>query len=326
MKFRELGSTGYTVSAIAFGTWGIGGPGVNPFAYGQLDVEESKTALRKAFSLGISLYDTSCSYGDGRAELLLGEVFEKNRDKVIIATKAGYKKSYSANGNNQSFYWKDIERSIQDSLTKLRTNYIDIFQLHDCPLELIRDNHLLFEMLSRFKKEGIIRLIGFAGKSSSQTLLSFNIFEFDTVQIGLSLVDMRPIDEGLVHFCKKRGIGLIARSPLAFGFLTDSNKDRFGEYDHRSRFSLAQRERWISARKKFESVFSNIPYINGAQKALLFALSIDGVSSVNTGINASWQAKENSIAVEFSPLSDDKIREARQIYSQEYKDKPVERL
>lgn len=227
MKYRNLGKTGYSVSELGFGTWGIGGQFPNLYAYGSKNDSESKEALLRASSLGINFFDTSSSYGCGHAETLLGEVFRELRDKVFIATKGGYLEPggslepFSPSGNNQSFYYKDIEDSIHRSLARLQSSYIDLFQLHDCSIEDMVGNIALFRMLAHYKKQGVLRAIGFAGKSSKDTLKALDIFDFDCVQIGFSLVDMRPLDDGLFSICQEKNIGVIARSSLAFGFISD---------------------------------------------------------------------------------------------------------
>jgi aryl-alcohol dehydrogenase-like predicted oxidoreductase len=89
MKYRALGSTGLTVSAIGFGGWGIGGVSAGATSYGETDDAVSRRALACAFERGITFFDTSPAYGDGRSERLIGEVFTGRRDKIVIATKAG---------------------------------------------------------------------------------------------------------------------------------------------------------------------------------------------------------------------------------------------
>ena len=89
MKYRRLGRTGLTVSEIGFGAWGIGGSSKQAAAYGPTDDEESTRALRRAFDLGVTFYDTADLYGDGQSERLIGAAFKDLRPRVVIASKVG---------------------------------------------------------------------------------------------------------------------------------------------------------------------------------------------------------------------------------------------
>ncbi|MCX7885937.1 MAG: aldo/keto reductase, partial [Verrucomicrobiae bacterium] len=116
MNMRPLGHTGLIVSEIGFGTWGIGGD-----AYGPTDDEESRRALERAFERGICYYDTADLYGDGHSETLLGEVFERRRDRVVIATKAGF----VDRSGRQDFSPSHLRRALAGSLQRLRSDYVD---------------------------------------------------------------------------------------------------------------------------------------------------------------------------------------------------------
>ena len=133
MKYRNFGSTGLKVSEIGFGGWGIGGNNNNAKAYGPTNNQESILALKTAFDKGINFFDTSPLYGFGQSEILIGQTFKSNRDKVIIVTKVGYTDYLG----NQNFSTKYIKKSLEDSLKRLETDYVDIFQLHDLPIEFI---------------------------------------------------------------------------------------------------------------------------------------------------------------------------------------------
>ena len=90
MKYRLLGHTGIHISEIGFGAWGIGGLTPGHTSYGETDDDISRRALGRAFEVGINFFDTSNIYGNGRSETLIGQVFRSRRDRVVIATKAGF--------------------------------------------------------------------------------------------------------------------------------------------------------------------------------------------------------------------------------------------
>src|SRR5215203_5260822 len=126
MKYRALGRTGLTVSEIGFGAWGIGGRTVGQTSYGDTDDATSLAALGRALDRGITFFDTSSAYGNGHSEALIGRAFASSRQRVVIATKAGYE----AWDRPPDFSAAAIVASAESSLARLRTDYIDLFQLH----------------------------------------------------------------------------------------------------------------------------------------------------------------------------------------------------
>ncbi len=319
MIYHQLGNTDLTVSEICFGGWGIGGY-VNGFlSYGHKDDRISTNTLKTAYELGVNIFDTSCSYGCGHSEKLIGETFENDRDSVLYATKAGYLPKYNPAGPNQSFNRDDIVKSLCDSMKRLKTDYIDIFQLHDCRITEIERNQELFDMLIQLKKRGAIRAIGFAGKIPEETVKALDIFPFDVIQCGFSLVDGRILDSGLLEKCRDRNIGVIARTPLAFGFITDKRRDNLQPDDHRIRFSEEQRKEWAAAKDRYKDAYSEHNY-SWAQKAILYPLSTQGVHTVNVGMNESIQALENIRASKLKRLSANHLIEIERVYHQYYRD------
>src|SRR4051812_33528664 len=123
MEYRELGRTGWKISAISFGAWAIGG------SWGAVDDKESLAALHRALDLGVNFFDTADVYGDGRSEQLLGRLRKERRETFYIATKAGRRLSpHVAGGYNRQNLTAFVERS----LTNLNLETIDLLQLH-CP-------------------------------------------------------------------------------------------------------------------------------------------------------------------------------------------------
>jgi len=322
MNYNLLKGTNIFVSSIGFGTWGIGGPTLASQAYGYKDRETSIKALLKAKEKGINFYDTASSYGE--AEVLLGEVFQNNRKEIVISTKGGYRENFVAGGTNQDFGSVHIESSILRSLARLKTDYIDIYHLHDCPLSEIKNNPKLFDMLTNYRKSEIIKAIGFSGKSSLDTIEALDIFPFDVIQIGLSLVDMRPIIDGLIQKCIQRNISIIARSCLAFGFLTNEAKAG-GFIDHRSKFSERQRKLWIACKELCTHIYHSDNGLKWSNKAINFALSCEGVSVVNIGMNNSRQVEENIQSLDSTRLSSIQIGNLLEVYKFNYHNKVIER-
>ncbi len=133
MKFRTLGKTGISVSEIGFGGWAIGGSveaaGV-PVGWGQTSDDESLATIRRARELGVNFFDTADNYGHGRSESLLGLVLSRKRSDVVIATKVGNVRG--AHGEHRKDFSKQhIFYAIDGSLKRLRTDYVDLYQVHN---------------------------------------------------------------------------------------------------------------------------------------------------------------------------------------------------
>ena len=156
MKYRKLGQTGIEISEIGFGAWGIGGNAGGAAGYGATDDRESKAALRRSFELGVTFYDTSDLYGFGHSESLIGEVFKGAREKVVMATKVGFHSPHEP----QDFSSAHLRRSLEASLKRLQTDYLDLYQLHNPPVELLEREEEILKTLEAMKREGKIRAFG----------------------------------------------------------------------------------------------------------------------------------------------------------------------
>lgn len=131
------------MSEIGFGAWGIGGAADALPTYGPSNDHESKQAIRRAFDLGVKLYNTAELYGYGHSERLIGAVFRGVRAEAIIATKAGLLDSSGA----QDFTAQHLQESLKGSLRPLRTDYVDLFQLHSPPTDLLREQPGILSLL-----------------------------------------------------------------------------------------------------------------------------------------------------------------------------------
>ncbi|HET8798149.1 MAG TPA: aldo/keto reductase, partial [Thermoanaerobaculia bacterium] len=161
MHYRKLGNTDITVSEIGFGAWAIGGAtdmAGTPLGWGRTSDDESLAAIRRARELGVTFFDTADSYGFGRSESLLGIVLSRRRQDVVIATKVGNVRD--AEGKlRKDFTPRHISHAVDGSLKRLRTDYIDLYQLHNPSLEdLFRDE--IHEAMDRLQDVGKIRYWG----------------------------------------------------------------------------------------------------------------------------------------------------------------------
>jgi len=301
MKYRTLGRTGIRVSELGFGTWGIGGIAKGAIAYGATNDNESKAALQRAFELGVNFYDTSDLYGFGHGESLLGETFASSRQDILIASKAGF---LDFNGG-QDFSPRHIREAIENSLNRLRTDYIDLYQLHTPSTEILKNDPGIVTTLESLKQEGKIRATGISVQSPDDGIITAEQFFFDVIQVNLNLVDQRALENGLLDICQAKGIGVIIKTPLCYGFLTGvyTADSLFEPQDQRRKWSRKQIERWANSYKLFIEKTASSEKTTRAQFALRFCLSCPGVSSVIPGMLTVEHVEENIKSSQFGDLS-----------------------
>lgn len=318
MNRRTLGRTGLSVGEIGFGAWGIGG---NAFgnSYGPTDDGESQRAIRRAFELGCNFFDTADVYGHGHSEELLGAALHDVRDQVILATKVG--------GN---FYNRDIhplmrERiaqaagksldeieagaplpvthdttftpaylrfAVERSLARLRTDRIDLLQLHNPPINLI-STMATYEPLETMKREGLIRFYGVSVHPPEEGVAAVQATMPDTVQIVYNLA-RREAEDTFLATAQAANVGVIAREPLANGFLAggyhaDSTWERGDIRSRMPRPYVAQ----LSALGQRVRELAGKSGMTAAQLALKFVLDRSDVACAIVGMKTVRQVEEN---------------------------------
>ena len=152
MKQRPFGRTGVEVSEIGFGAWAIGGHGPGVVGYGPADDATSLAALHRAVELGVAFIDTASIYGRGHSEELIARA--GIRDKVFLATKAGF--DWSSGKNQKNWRREFLLQSVDDSLRRLKTDRVDLLQLHNPPVE----DMAAVDVLHEVKKAGKARFVG----------------------------------------------------------------------------------------------------------------------------------------------------------------------
>lgn len=299
MNYRSLGKTGLVVSEIGFGAWGIGGRTVGQTSYGDTDDRTSLAALERALDRGITFFDTASAYGNGHSEELIGRAFAARRDRVVIATKAGY----DAWDQPPDFSPAAIVASVDRSLGRLRTDYIDLLQLHNASLEVLRLAEV-GEAIGRLVKGGKIRAWGASAKDPSEALEALRICDVPVVQANFNMMDVRAITIGLLDEVARRHAGFIGRTPLCFGFLsgTIGRATVFPPGDHRAGWPRVQLDHWIDGAADLLGAVSASAGLAGVQSALRFCLAFPAVSSVIPGILTPVEADENAAASLQGPL------------------------
>ena len=298
MEYRRLGAAGPNVSVIGMGTWAIGGLTPGATSYGPMDDDTSRDAIVASLEAGVTFFDTANVYGDGHSEELLGETLRPFRHTVVIATKCGMQSL----AGGKDFSPRAVMQSVHSSLHRLRTDYVDLLQLHDPPIALAADDALR-RVLTDMVAAGTVRALGVSIKSPADGL-AFLDGCWQSVQCNLNLMDVRAIECGLVSKAAAAGVGIIARTPLAFGFLSERFGDEpptFHHSDHRSRWAPRQIEAWLSARRVFEPVAAasgrSLP-----QLALAFCKDMPGVTATIPGSTTRQESLENAFVGSLPPL------------------------
>ena len=313
MDYRPLGSTGIRVSALGFGAWGIGGATPGATSYGETDDRESLRALNAAFDRGITVYDTSSVYGDGHSEALIGQCFDGRRREIVIATKAGITSSY----RGYDFSPPALRASLEGSLRRLRTDYVDLLQLHNAGPDVVANCPDIIGLLTRLVDEGKVRAWGISTPSPEDAVALLDVAGVGCFQVNCNVLDWRAIDAGLPGRAASLGIGLIARTPLAFGLLSGAiAKDTvFPATDHRSKWSRERVATWVEAAQSVVEAVEVPDTIEGrVALALRFCLSVAAVATVIPGMLTRNEVIANVAACEEGPLEADAVRIIEGVY------------
>ena len=313
MEYRQLGKSDLKVSVVGYGAWGIGG---KPF-WSTEGEESSIRSIEKAIDLGINFYDTAPVYGFGYSEELLGRALQLRRKDVIIATKCGLVwekeelKAISKKANRES-----ISEEIDLSLKRLRTDYIDLYQVH-WPDEST-DIEETMNTLLQIQKEGKIRYIGVSNYSVDQMEESLKYGQIVSLQPMYSMLE-RDEEKDRLPFCIENKIGVICYSPLASGVLT-------GKYDENTRFKDWRGQNiignftgdvYVSHIKKVKEL-KKIAQRNGktlAQMAINWILHQEGVSTAIVGVKTPSHVEQNIDAVGWKIVNSD-LKEISDILDQ----------
>ena len=315
MIYRKLGRTGWDVSVISFGAWAIGG------TWGDVDDKQSMETLHRAVDLGVNFFDTADVYGDGRSERLIAALRRERKEPFFIATKAGRRLSpHNAEGYNRQNLTSFIERSLKN----LKTDTLDMLQLH-CPPTEVYYRPEVFGILDDLVRAGKIRFYGVSVEKVEEALKAIEYPGVQSVQIIFNMFRQRPA-ELFFEQAKKREVGILARVPLASGLLTgkfkrDStfvsddhrNFNRHGEeFDRGETFSGVDFASGLNAVDELKSI--SPAGISLAQFALRWILMFDAVTCAIPGAKRKDQEEQNVAAADLPSLSEKTMAEVRSIY------------
>jgi aryl-alcohol dehydrogenase-like predicted oxidoreductase len=320
MKYRPLGRTGWNVSEISFGAWAIG------HAWGQVDDKESMAALHKAIDLGVNFIDTADVYGMGKSERLIGRLLKERRETIYVATKMGRRLSpHTSEGYNAA----NFAGFVEDSLRNLQVDCLDLIQLH-CPPTESYGIPETFDALDGLVQQGKIRCYGVSVETIEEALKAVEYANVQSVQIIFNVFRPRPAE---VFFprAKARGVGILARVPLASGLLTGkmSINSEFSKNDHRNfnrygksfdvgeTFSGVDFEAGLRAVEELKAILH--PGVNLTQFALRWILMSDAVSCAIPGAKRPAQVEDNVAASELPPIGEAQMRAVSAIYDRHFR-------
>jgi aryl-alcohol dehydrogenase-like predicted oxidoreductase len=321
MQYRELGRTGWKVSAISFGAWAIGGD------WGEVDDDESLVTLNRAVELGVNFFDTADVYGDGRSEHLLAKLRQQHKENIFIATKAGRRlHPHSAAGYNR----KNLTAFVERSLKNLQVEALDLLQLH-CPTTPVYYMPEVFSVLDELVAAGKLRYYGVSVEKVEEGLKAIQYPNVQSVQIIFNLFRQRPA-ELFFDQAMKLKVGILVRVPLASGLLTgrlrsDSNfassdhrnYNRQGEsFDRGETFSGVDYQAGLRAVEQLKAICP--PGMSMAQFALRWILMFQAVTCAIPGAKHPSQVDENFAAADLAPISAEVMQKAADIYQQDIRD------
>ena len=254
MQYRTLGNTGLKVSALGFGAMRL------PMEEGHVETKEALDIIHRAFELGVNLIDSAVGYCDQESEITVGKALKGWRDGIVVSTKNHYK-------GDDPKKWRAF---LDQSLSRLDVDYIDIYNFHGFKLELFQRwkklAHSPIDEMKKAKEEGLIKHIGFSCHDTPANmikLLDTGLFESMILQYNL----LNTINEKVIAHAKANGIGIIVMGPVGGGRLAAPSQ---------------------SLMKMIEK-----PVASTAELALRFVLSNPNVSAALSGMNTIQMIEEN---------------------------------
>lgn len=309
MLYRKLGKSNLEVSAITFGAWAAGG-----WMWGSTDRNDAVEAIRASYDAGVTSIDTAPIYGQGTSEEIVGEAIKGiSRDKVQILTKFGMRwdlakgdfAMHSKNNDGQDidvykYAGRDsIIYECEQSLKRLRTDYIDLYQIHWPDSTTPIDE--TFEAVSRLIEQGKVRFAGVCNYNSQQMEEAEKTLEIVSNQIPFSMVN-RGIEEETVPYCIENNKSILAYSPLERGLLTGKITPgyKFQEGDHRASHKHFQPDFIEKTNALLDKVkpVAEQHHVSLGQLVLRWTIERPGITVALAGARNAEQAVQNAGAAD----------------------------
>lgn len=330
MQYRKLGDTGREVSAVGFGVWTVA-----TTMWGISDDAVGLHLLRRALDLGITFYDTADVYGDGKGETLLADALGDRRDEIVIGTKFGYD-FYSTPGiqpgqRERPHDWSPafVRKACEESLRRLRTDRIDLYQLHNPRIDALRRDDL-FATLDELKAEGKILSYGAAlgpalqaDRQIEEGLYSV-VHRHAAVHIIYNMLE-QVLGASICPVARTHNVPVLVRVPHASDMLLERVTDDtvFSANDHRSfrQANPAMRHEWQTKGVKKVELLRFLTDGTGrtlGQAALQFLLSEPSIASVFPNIYDEPLLEEVAAASDTPPLTADELAHIARLYEHNF--------
>ncbi len=293
MEKRKFGKTDMEVSVLGFGGAEIGFDNEQT----QANVDE---LLNAALDAGLNVIDTAAAYNS--SEKLIGEAVSNRRKEFYLLTKCGALDNFTRSDWSK----KGILETIEQSLRNLKTDYLDIAQLHSCDREILRQGDCI-EGLQRAQEKGYTRYIGYSG-DNEDAKYAIEMDVFDSFQTSVNIADQTPID-GNIKLAAEKDLGVIAKRPIANAVWR--HKEKPSESYHHEYWDRIQKLKFNFLNKSLEEATAT---------ALRFTLSIEGIDTMIVGTTKPGRWSENAKFVHEGKLSGEELEAIRQRW-QEVADK-----
>ena len=305
MKYRKFGSLDWNVSEIGLGCWQIGAD------WGEVSEDKAKEVLKSSFENGVNFFDTADVYGMGRSEKFVGEFIKSVSERIYVATKAGRQiNPHVAEG----YYNKELMESYVDqSLSNLNVETIDLLQMHCPPTEVYSSDHT-FDMLDHLVSKGKIQHYGFSVQTVDEALACIKRPNTKSIQVIFNIFRQKPAEK-LFEIAKEKKVAIIVRVPLASGLLTGkfSKDSSFAPDDHRNyningdAFDVGETFSGVNFNKALDAVedLKNIlpTDITLSQLSLRWILMHDAVSVVIPGAKNKDHVNLNTYSSNINEIS-----------------------
>jgi aryl-alcohol dehydrogenase-like predicted oxidoreductase len=322
MRTRRFGNTDLETSEIGFGTWALGSDW-----WGEVTEKDGERLLLEAVDLGVTFFDTGDAYGQGDNEELVGRVLAPHRDRVQLSTKFGYdlhaeRQEHSEGERPQRWDGPFVRQALEASLKRLRTDHVDLYQLHNPRMEAIEHDEC-FATLEELKAEGKIRHYGVALGPAigwrDEGLEAIERRGISSLQTVYNLLEQQPGDDFMAA-AAEHGVGVMARVPTSSGLLDDNltPETTFSGSDHRRH----RKPEWLTeGLQKIETIRFLCEEGTGrtmAQAALRFILAQPQMACVIPTITSSSELREYAGASDVPDLTDEELARVARLYEQDF--------
>lgn len=288
MKYKQLGKSDLHISEVSFGCMSLQG-----------DVEESIKLLHQALDKGINFFDTADLYDKGQNEATVGRAFKGMRNKVILATKVGNQWRPDGSGWDWNPRKAYILQAVEESLKRLQTDYIDLYQLHGGTIDDPIDETI--EAFEQLKEQGKIRHYGVSSIRPNVIREYVSRSNITSVMLQYSLLDRRP-EEEVLELLQHHNIGVLARGSMAQGLLAGKPAKSYLTYTLEEVQKVAEAVQRVAGSTR-----------KASETAVQFVLHHPAVTSAVLGIRTEQQLEDALLAAQAEPLTDAEVRQLQEV-------------